>query len=111
MSAGNDKPQVTAPSEAEDNSPASDILVDTVAIVHDKAAEVTGYEGWRLTDREIGLWRKILRYLLRSLPVKDWPMIVCFCALAMSEGTKVFGYLKFRKEQEALNPVKAKDDH
>jgi hypothetical protein len=80
------------------NDESADILVSLVANIHDKAAEATRYDGWRLSDNDIKLWTKVLRFLLKKLPSKDWPLAIAVVSLAISESMKFVGYMKFRRE-------------
>jgi hypothetical protein len=97
------------PADTATQDSAVDILVGAVDLLHDRAAQATGYGygpnpdgtgrlwGWTLTEKEIELWRKVLKFLLRRLKMKDWDIIVALVGLVIAEGSKVMGYLQYRK--------------
>lgn len=95
------------PKDTPESAETNDLVLSYVVDFHGQLADTTHYEGWRLTEARIELWRKSLRFLLRRLPVKDWPEILALAMLAMSEGMTVIGYLRFRRTMNEQNPVKA----
>lgn len=96
-----------APAETPGGNAAADVLVDLVDNVHDKIAAATQYDGWRLTEKDVSLWRKVLRYLLRSLPGKDWPIAIAVVSLLISESMKLVGYMQYKRANKIATPVKA----
>jgi hypothetical protein len=90
-------PEVITAGDKETQENAVDILVGAVDLLHDHAADATHYPGWSLTPKEIELWRKVLRFMLKRLKMKDWDLIVAIVGLVIAEFSKVFGYLSFRK--------------
>ena len=93
-----DESKPAPPPETEESNATGDILVDLVSGIHDKIAEVTFYDGWKLTENDVKLWRKVLRFLLRSLPSKDWPLAIAVVSLMISEAMKFVGYMRFKRE-------------
>ena len=84
-----------------------ELVTDLVASIHDKLAESTGYGGWRLTENDVRLWQKVLKFLLRRLPGKDWPIAIAVVSLMISESMKFVGYMKFRRENAISTPTRA----
>ncbi len=101
--------EAAAPPEPENkgNDESADILVELVSSVHSKLAEATRYDGWLLSENDIRLWTKVLRFLLRKLPSKDWPLAIAVVSLAISESMKFVGYMRFRRENTVAAPVRA----
>lgn len=91
----NVEPVSSADKETQEG--AVDILVGSIDLLHDRAADSTHYEGWRLSPKEIELWRKVLRFMLRRLKMKDWDLVVAIVGLVIAESSKVMGYMQFRK--------------
>jgi len=89
------------PEQEATRKEAVDILAGAVDLLHDRAAVYTHYEGWRLTEKELRLWEKVLRFLLRRFDMKDWDIIITLVALVMAESSKLFGYLQFRRQKGA----------
>jgi hypothetical protein len=75
----------------------NDLIVDSIGAVHDFAAEQTGYQGFQWTERLATLWRKVLKVILRKMPVKDWPVIAAAAALAIAYLTMGFGFMRWKK--------------
>ena len=80
----------------------ADIVTDMVELTHDKIAKSTGYAEFALDEKEVSLWRRCLRYMLKNLPLKQWPMAIAVMSLIMAEGTKVYGLLMFLKANGKL---------
>ena len=98
------------PSASPEESGAAEtgeLVTDLVASIHDKLAESTGYGGWRLTESDVRLWQKVLKFLLRRLPGKDWPIAIAVVSLMISESMKFVGYMKFRRENAVSAPTRA----
>lgn len=72
------------------------MIVYVVDIIHDDAAEATAYDGWRLSPKEKELWTYVLTEIVPRLPVKYAILIISVVALAIAEGRKVMGYMRFR---------------
>jgi hypothetical protein len=96
-------PSDAAPS-AEEESQAG-ILVSAIDLVHDRIAEATRYDGWRLSEKELKLWQNIIRHYIKYLPMKDWPHLMDIIGLVVMYASKGMGYLAFRKR--AIDPAQA----
>ena len=98
----NDEPIISETSvhasEPSDGSSLADIVADTVDMVHHKVAVSTGYAAFELDEKELALWRRVLRFLLKSLPLGKWPEAIACMSLIMAEGTKIYGLMVYMKE-------------
>ena len=92
------------PKTESENNTIAEIGADAVATIHHRIAEGTGYEGWETTEKEYVMWCKVIAYLLRKLPVKDYPMIVILFSLITVEGSKVAGYVMWRRNNKKAEP-------
>lgn len=68
------------------------ICVKTVKLVHHRAAQATGFNGWELEEDEMDLWRQIFVWLFKNLPRKEWPVVVVFGAVALLEVSKFMAW-------------------
>ena len=84
-----------------------EILTELVGSIHDKLADATGYAGWRLTEGDIRLWSKVLKFLLRKMPSKDWPIAIAVVSLAISESLKFVGFIRFKRTNAIQTPTRA----
>jgi len=93
---------------SEDMDLGTGLLLDTVKMIHGWAADESGYEGWRLSGEEVELWRKVLKLILKFLPMKDWPAIAAIVALIVCEGKKFVGWTRYKKAKRGpTRPTKA----
>ena len=83
----------------------SNLLAGAVAIAHDKGADVTGWEGWRLQESEKGWWAECFAFLLKDADLKNMPIVILVSMLVMSEGSRVAMYFKWRKDM-GLSPLR-----
>ena len=95
------------PSEApkgKDDDVGAELAISTIRIAHDKAVEVTGYEGFMLPASMEDHWRKVVRYIFKRVPMKDWPLYMAALGLMVGYGAMVLGYVKHRREVSANAP-------
>jgi hypothetical protein len=109
------------PADKETQENAIDIIIGAVDLIHDRAADATGYGkgqnpdptateaewGWRLTQKEIELWRKVIRFLVRRLKMKDWDVVIALVGLMIAEASKVIGFVAWRRAGHVATPGKA----
>ena len=106
--------QVTAADEATQSS-AVDILVGSLDLIHDRIADATGYGrgpnpdphaefpewGWALSPKELDLWRKVIKFLVKRIKMKDWDLIVAFVGLIVMYAGKGIGFIQWRRGNAA----------
>ena len=97
--------QVGLSAAPSDLKSVSSLLAGAVAMAHDKAADVTKWDGWRLPESEKSWWAECFAYLLRDMDLKNAPIVILAAMLVMSEGSRVAMYLSWRKEM-GLGPLR-----
>jgi hypothetical protein len=81
----------------------TDILVGAVDLLHDKWADGLKIdEGIRLTEKEKSLWKQIFSYLIKSLPSKDWPIVIVIVSLVIAESSKVVLTVRVLRERKGI---------
>lgn len=101
------KPPVNEAEYKQDVDEAKDAGVEIIKDLHHLAAERSGYAGFELTDRMGKNWRTIMRYLFRTLPVGDWPILIAALSLVVGYvmmGWNFFEWRQARKETGMAGP-------
>lgn len=83
----------------------TEIFVEGISYLHDAAADATGYDGFRMTERRTKLWKRSLKFILRHVKVEKWPEYMALLWLGMDEGLMLIGYLVWRKNQKPREPT------
>ena len=106
----NEKAPTAEVVNASDEASRADLaamVVDSIGMLHDKAAEITHYQGFIMPDRMVSHWQKVIKFGIRNLKMKDWGLIIALASLAVDYTIMLAGYAKFKQSSAAQAPAAA----
>lgn len=86
-----------------------DMCMFAVELLHSSAAEVTGYPGFNVTDKEAAVLKKPVYFLAKKYNITlDANIMIAVACIGALEAKKLAGFLRWQKEQKAnKEPPKA----